>query len=189
MLTLWLYSGSLPYLKGRFITRMKICWFLMCGLIHCVVEGYFSIYHRTLAGHQTFFGQMWKEYAKGDSRYLTSDTFTVCMESITCYIDGPLAFLAVYAFLYKRPYRHIVQITLSLCQVYGAVLYFLTELKDDFVHGEMWHPLYFWFYFVFMNSLWIVIPLGCIFESCLCLNAAQQYKDAKSLPGKRKKTK
>lgn len=60
MLTLWLYSGSLPYLKGRFITRMKICWFLMCGLIHCVVEGYFSIYHRTLAGHQTFFGQMCK---------------------------------------------------------------------------------------------------------------------------------
>ena len=60
MLTLWVYSGTIAHLKGRYVTRTKICWFLMCGLIHCVVEGYFSVYHRTLASHQSFFGQMCK---------------------------------------------------------------------------------------------------------------------------------
>lgn len=31
----------------------------------------------------TLFAQLWKEYALSDSRYLTSDVFTVCVETIT----------------------------------------------------------------------------------------------------------
>ena len=99
------------------------------------------------------------------------------MELITSVVDGPLAFLAVYAFLTRQPYRHITQLMLSLFQLYGDVLYFMTEVKDGFIHGEMWHPLYFWFYFVFMNVLWIVIPLLCIGESCVELNKAQSVAD------------
>lgn len=29
------------------------------------------------------FGQMWKEYSWSDSRYLTSDAFVLCMETVT----------------------------------------------------------------------------------------------------------
>jgi cholestenol delta-isomerase len=32
---------------------------------------------------QDFFGQLWKEYSLADSRYLTSDPFVLCMETIT----------------------------------------------------------------------------------------------------------
>lgn len=32
---------------------------------------------------QDLFGQMWKEYSYADSRYLTSDPFVLCMESVT----------------------------------------------------------------------------------------------------------
>lgn len=32
---------------------------------------------------QTLFGQLWKEYALSDSRYLTQNAFVLCMESIT----------------------------------------------------------------------------------------------------------
>jgi cholestenol delta-isomerase len=32
---------------------------------------------------QDLFGQLWKEYAKSDSRYLISDPFVVSIESIT----------------------------------------------------------------------------------------------------------
>lgn len=121
--------------------------------------------------------QMWKEYGKGDSRYVSSDTFTVCMELITAVVDGPLAFLAVYAFLRRRPYRYVVQLVLSAFQLYGDVLYFMTEVKEDFSHGDMWHPLYFWFYFVFLNVIWIVVPLLCIGESFIQLNSAQYLAD------------
>jgi cholestenol delta-isomerase len=32
---------------------------------------------------QDLFGQLWKEYAFSDSRYLTSDPFVLCMETVT----------------------------------------------------------------------------------------------------------
>jgi len=110
------------------------------------------------------------------------------MEGITGFVDGPLSFLALYAFVANTPYRHVVQLVLSLCQLYGDVLYFLTEYKEGFVHGIMWHPQYFWFYFVFMNAIWLVIPLMCVYESVSAMVRAQTLQDKqKGQTGKKKK--
>ena len=53
------------------------------------------------------------------------------MESITAFVDGPLSFITLYAFITRAPYRHVAQILLSLCQLYGDVLYFSTEVRDN----------------------------------------------------------
>lgn len=53
------------------------------GSIHLFFEGYFSYNHTRMGGAQDLFGQLWKEYALSDSRYLTSDPFVLCMETIT----------------------------------------------------------------------------------------------------------
>lgn len=53
------------------------------GCIHLFFESYFVVYHKTLAGSHTLFGQLWKEYSLSDSRYLTSDSFLVSMEAVT----------------------------------------------------------------------------------------------------------
>jgi len=45
--------------------------------------GYYAYNFRSIGGLQTLFGQLWKEYALSDSRYLTQDPFVLCMESIT----------------------------------------------------------------------------------------------------------
>ena len=45
--------------------------------------GYFAYNHYRMPAMQDIFGQMWKEYSLSDSRYLTSDPFVLCMESIT----------------------------------------------------------------------------------------------------------
>jgi cholestenol Delta-isomerase len=39
--------------------------------------------HGRMGPAQDIFGQLWKEYALSDSRYLTSDPFVLCMETIT----------------------------------------------------------------------------------------------------------
>lgn len=62
-------------------------------------------------------------------------------------------------------------------QLYGAVLYLFTEHRDGYVHSVFGHPVYFWFYFIFMNFLWIVIPLVLIFDSWRQLSAAQTNTD------------
>lgn len=47
------------------------------------IKGYFVMTHAKLASSQDLFAQLWKEYALSDSRYLTSDPFMICVETIT----------------------------------------------------------------------------------------------------------
>lgn len=63
--------------------QLTFLWFFMCGFIHLFLEGYFGIYHATLAGDQSPLAQVWKEYSLSDSRYLSSDSFVLIMERIT----------------------------------------------------------------------------------------------------------
>jgi hypothetical protein len=46
-------------------------------------EGYFMLNHTRMGSMTDFFGQLWKEYALSDSRYMTSDPFVLVMESYT----------------------------------------------------------------------------------------------------------
>ena len=60
-----------------------IMWFVLCGCIHSFFEGYFAYNFRNMGGLNDLFGQLWKEYALSDSRYLTQDAFVLCMETVT----------------------------------------------------------------------------------------------------------
>lgn len=51
--------------------------------VRLIERGYY-VYNRTeLAGMNTPFAQLWKEYALSDSRYLTNDVFTISIETVT----------------------------------------------------------------------------------------------------------
>ncbi|XP_058873332.1 3-beta-hydroxysteroid-Delta(8),Delta(7)-isomerase-like [Acipenser ruthenus] len=184
LLGTWLLSGwAGPRLgTGR---RLVLCWFSVCGFIHGVIEGWFSLFHLQIPADQHFLSQLWKEYSKGDSRYVISDNFTVCMETITAWAWGPLSVWTVYAFLQHKHYRFVLQLIVSLGQLYGDVLYFYTEYREGFTHSEKGHPLYFWFYFVFMNALWIVIPALLIVDAWHHLVAAQSHADKSNGPRQR----
>ncbi|KAH7391489.1 EBP domain-containing protein [Cadophora sp. MPI-SDFR-AT-0126] len=148
--------------------RALVLWFVLCGAIHLFFEGYFMYNHHRMASMNDFFGQLWKEYALSDSRYMASDPFVLCMESWTAIFWGPLSFLTALLITTNSPYRHPVQALVSTGQFYGDVLYYTTSLFDD-IYKQQRHyrpePYYFWFYFVFMNGAWIVIPLCCVFSS------------------------
>uniref|UniRef100_A0A3P8YGB1 EXPERA domain-containing protein n=1 Tax=Esox lucius TaxID=8010 RepID=A0A3P8YGB1_ESOLU len=182
LLSTWVLTGREWARDGRgqefgVSRRLSICWFAVCGFIHGVIEGWFSLYYDIIPSDQSFLSQLWKEYSKGDSRYVIADNFTVCMETVTAWFWGPLSLLTVFAFLANKPYRFILQLIVSLGQLYGAVLYFYTEHRDGYRHSELGHLLYFWFYFVFMNVLWIIIPLVLILDAWRHLQQAQTHTD------------
>ena len=174
---LYLAAGYNKYMREDFLCRMKMCWFFSCGFIHLVLEGFYFFNYQTLPSNNSFLAQMWKEYSICDSRYIAGDSFIVCMEGITSLLDGPLALYALYTFVTHHHNRYIIQLCLSLCQLYGDVLYFTTEYVEDFNHGPYGDVVYFWFYFVFMNLLWIVIPILCIWESFKVLCTACSSHD------------
>lgn len=98
-----------------------------------------------------------KEYAKADSRYAARDAFTIVMEGVTAFFVGPLCLAAAWAYTAAAPWRHLAALVASVCQLYGDALYFGTAAFDGMAHtrGE---PLYFWFYFVVLNGVWVVLP-------------------------------
>lgn len=46
-------------------------------------QGYFIYFKGELVSQHTLFAMLWKEYTLSDSRYLTGDVFTLCIETIT----------------------------------------------------------------------------------------------------------
>ena len=67
-----------------------------------------------------------KEYGKADSRYVTRDSFVISMEAFTAFVVGPMCFWAVLAMVRQHSWRHVLQLVVSVCQLYGDVLYFAT---------------------------------------------------------------
>uniref|UniRef100_A0AAQ5XWB4 EXPERA domain-containing protein n=1 Tax=Amphiprion ocellaris TaxID=80972 RepID=A0AAQ5XWB4_AMPOC len=180
LLVTWLITGR-KGTTGRLGTwrRLAVCWFAVCGFIHGVIEGWFSLYYDIIPGDQSFLSQLWKEYSKGDSRYVIADNFTCLYGDRDCLVLGAFQLLGCICLFNQQ--------ALQICQLYGAVLYFFTEHRDGYAHSELGHPVYFWFYFVFLNTLWIVIPFALIVDAWRQLSAAQTHTDnTKSQKSKRK---
>lgn len=116
-----------------------------------------------MPSQSSFLGQLWKEYALSDSRYMSADPLVLIMESWTVVTWGPLSILTAVLITRKSHYRHPIQALVSTGQFYGNLLYFSTSLYEDFIFGKQYYrpePFYFWVYFVGMNAIWLVVP-GC----------------------------
>lgn len=114
------------------------------------------------------FGQLWKEYALSDSRYMTRDSFVVCLESVTAYLWGPLSFLCAYYITIGHSIRHPLQLIISLGQLYGLILYYGTCAFEELVHGVILsrpERFYYCVYYVFCNAFWLFIPGYLIYQS------------------------
>ena len=76
---------------------------------------------------------------------------------------GPLSFVTAYFITVQHRYRFPIQAIVSLGQIYGLILYYATSMFDLY-HKDITYcrpeAYYFWFYFFFMNFIWMVIP-GC----------------------------
>ncbi|EEQ84122.2 hypothetical protein RJZ56_000555 [Blastomyces dermatitidis] len=185
--TLVILSFVAPKL-GR-ADRLAVLWFVLTGSIHLFFEGYFVVNHTRMASAQDFFGQLWKEYSLSDSRYLTSDPFVLCMETITAILWGPLCFVHVYLIASEHPLRHPLQLIISSGQIYGDILYYATSMFDHYYNGLSYcrpEAYYFWCYYFFMNFLWIVIPsyylvksMGAMSHAVKCVNEAAGKRKTK----------
>jgi cholestenol Delta-isomerase len=79
------------------------------------------------------------------------------MEGVTAFFVGPLCAAAAWAYAHGSAWRHVAALCASLCQLYGDVLYFATAAYERMAATRP-EPLYVWFYFVFLNGIWVVLP-------------------------------
>uniref|UniRef100_A0A0C9RRV1 TSA: Wollemia nobilis Ref_Wollemi_Transcript_16932_919 transcribed RNA sequence n=1 Tax=Wollemia nobilis TaxID=56998 RepID=A0A0C9RRV1_9CONI len=155
-LLIWIISGRCS--KISTIDRFLMCWWAFTGLTHMILEGYFVFapdFYKLKSS--VYLAEVWKEYSKGDSRYVARDSAVVTLEGITAVLAGPASILAVYAIGKRKPYSYLLQFGVSLGQLYGDIIYFVTALLegDNFSVSRF----YYWAYFIVLNSFWLVIPM------------------------------
>ncbi|PNP55604.1 hypothetical protein THARTR1_04128 [Trichoderma harzianum] len=154
-------SGSGSRHRVRPIDRFAASWFALCGFLHVAFEGYYILHRTSISSKNTLFAQLWKEYALSDSRYLTSDIFTVCVETITVFAWGPLSLIAVICICTNHPSRYLFQIVVCVAHLYGVALYYATNWAEQRFHGVSYSRpefLYFWVYYVGFNAPWAIVP-------------------------------
>jgi cholestenol Delta-isomerase len=178
-LTTWAVAARLNQ-SLKTSDKVIMMWFTLCklativlrqmqadlrtgGCLHVFFEGYFVQNHDRIGELQDLFGQLWKEYALSDSRYLTSDTFVLSAEGMSVLVLGSLSWSMVYLIGSSSPYRHPVQIMVCVGHLYSDLLYYATAMLDFYRHGIDYcrpEPYYFWVYYFGMNFIWIVIPFS-----------------------------
>lgn len=83
-----------------------------------------------------------------------------------------------YAAANKKSYSHPLQLSICLSQLYGCIVYFITPVLDNVEYAV--GPFYFWFYYIFMNNIWVVIP------SIIALRSWRQIVQAFQVKSKKK---
>ncbi|OIW03653.1 hypothetical protein TanjilG_22310 [Lupinus angustifolius] len=170
----WIVSGRIRKLTK--VDRLLMSWWAFTGLTHLILEAYFVFspeFYKEKTGF--YLAEVWKEYSKADSRYAGRDAGVVGVEGITVVFEGPLSLLAVYAIGSRKSYSYILQFAISLGQLYGTVLYFLTGVLqgDNFAINTF----YYYAYYIGTNGWWIIIPAIIMNRSWKKISAAVQAQD------------
>ncbi|XP_059646629.1 probable 3-beta-hydroxysteroid-Delta(8),Delta(7)-isomerase [Cornus florida] len=172
----WLLSGRLS--RARKLDRVLMCWWVFTGLTHMILEGYF-VFSPEFYKDKTacYLAEVWKEYSKGDSRYAGRDSGVVSVEGITAVLEGPACLLAVYAIATRKSYSYVLQLAISLGQLYGTAVYFITSYLegDNFATSTY----YYYAYYIVANASWVVIPTLISIRCWKKICAAFQVQDQK----------
>ncbi|XP_004577728.2 emopamil-binding protein-like [Ochotona princeps] len=147
--------------------RGVLAWLCYDALVHFVLEGpfvYLSLVG-SVADSDGLIASLWKEYGKADQRWLSLDPTIVSLEILTVVLDGALVLFLIYAIVKEKYYRHFLQITLCVCELYGGWMTFCPEWLLGSPNLDTGHWLHFWVYLVFFNGVWVLVPGLLLWQS------------------------
>ncbi|CAB1425952.1 unnamed protein product [Pleuronectes platessa] len=150
-----------------------LLWLFYDVIVHLTLEGpfvYMSLVG-TMQSSESPLAELWREYSKADSRWLVFDPTIVSIEILTVVLDSVLGVLLIYAILNDQYYRHFLQITLSVCELYGGWMTFCPDWLMGSPHLDTSSWLHLWVYLVFFNGLWVMVPVLLLIQSWFSLRS------------------
>jgi len=164
------YVGSKLLLpkNAKWQDRFTFIWLAFDAMIHFSFEGsflYLSTFGRSVNTSVGPFAALWKEYAAADSRWGISDPTIVSLELLTVLGAGPICCYILKQLVNDDPARHYWIVLLSTAELYGGWMTFCPEWLTGSPSLDTSNALYLWVYLVFMNTIWVVIPLWLMIDS------------------------
>ncbi|XP_075951277.1 emopamil-binding protein-like [Anarhichas minor] len=151
--------------------RWVLLWLFYDVIVHLTLEGPF-VYMSLVGTVETSEGplaELWKEYSKADRRWLTSDPTIVSIEILTVVLDSLLGLLLIHAVLRDKYYRHFLQVSLSVCELYGGWMTFCPDWLIGSPHLDTSNWMHLWVYLVFFNGVWVLVPVLLLVQSWFSL--------------------
>lgn len=158
--------------------RWVLLWLFYDVIVHLTLEGpfvYMSL-GGTVETSEGPLAELWKEYSKADSRWLVSDPTIVSIEILTVVLDSLLGVLLIHAVLQDKYYRHFLQITLCVCELYGGWMTFCPDWLLGSPHLNTSNWLYLWVYLVFFNGVWVLVPVLLLVQSWFGLRGVNELR-------------
>lgn len=170
---LWMYASGITHLTW------ELSWCILNGELNAIFGELVNAYGNqpeTVAMIYEMIRQQpwtwaWAVYGVADGRYLNSDTFVTPMEWVTV-IEGFMNLSTIVMIKQGKRFLALVVILVSTTmELYGTILYYATEIFNDFyfVHTERFIDLIFKFWG--MNFLWIIFTVMSIVGVYLKLKA------------------
>ena len=150
---------------------------LVCSMWVHSLEGWFSLYYVDLSETKPYlnFGKSIPRVTANMSWMITA-WYAWRPSRLTC--EDHSAYGWSLLSISTPPHTHTHTLSWSLWSLwvrYMDMCCFLTEYRNGFQHGELGHSLDFWFYFVFLNALWLALP------GLLTLASIKQLAHAQSI--------
>jgi EXPERA (EXPanded EBP superfamily) len=160
-----------------FSEKITAVWYALDACTHLTMELSYVLLTWFYNGARNFDGLasvIWKEYGKADARWENYDTNVLSLEILTVFIMGPLALACLYGTLKRSPWRHVAQIVICACELYGGFMTFAPEwLSRPVANPNLSNrPLHVCCHLFFFNFLWVLVPLILLWDSCVVLTRA-----------------
>jgi len=89
----------------------------------------------------------------------------VSLEILTVLGAGPICCYILKQLVDDDPARHYWIVVLSTAELYGGWMTFCPEWLTGSPGLNTSHWLYLWVYLVFMNVIWVIIPVWLMYDS------------------------
>lgn len=148
--------------------KFTFIWLAFDAGIHFVFEGsflYYSLFGRQVNTSSGPLAQMWKDYARADARWGFADPTIVSMEILTVLGAGTTSLYVLKKLIQDDPARHYWIVVLSTAELYGGWMTFAPEWVSGSQYLTTSNAFHLWVYLVFMNVIWVFIPLWLMVDS------------------------
>jgi len=151
-------------------------WFAIDAFTHFFIEGLYLYFAITGSAEKSSspLAFLWREYGRADKRWMThADAAVMSVELPTVLLMGPGALLCLYATIYRQNWKHIAFILVCTIELIGGWYTFAPVWINDIFHPEISSPLdmsspwLFWVLLVFMNGVWVAVPLVLLCDACV----------------------
>jgi len=109
---------------------------------------------------------IWREFGKCDTRWWSQDEVIFSLEFMAGYFCGPMALLTIIAYIFDKPYRHILQAITVTAEAYGLLITWIPAYFSGLIHVPVNNPVMYYGYFWAMQAPWLFIPLILCVHSC-----------------------